>query len=186
MIGGGLLTWARTGIVYLRGQRTVAWYARRGLRIGQRCDLQQPFELDSSHCWLIEIGDDVTFAPHVHVITHDASTKRSVANTRLAPVRIGSRVFVGARATILPGVTIGDDALIGACSVVSRDIPSGMIAAGNPARVLGTVADYETRVRERFAVAPSFDRTWTVQGGIDAAMKTEMSRRIGDGEGFVR
>jgi maltose O-acetyltransferase len=77
----------------------------------------------------------VTFAPEVRVIAHDASTLNAVGHARIARVRIGSRVFVGARTIILPGVTIGDDVVIGAGSVVSRDIPSGVVAAGNPARV---------------------------------------------------
>jgi len=185
LIAGGLLARARIGILYLRGQRPVEWYVKRGLRIGARCELEQPFELDPSHCWLVEIGDDVTFAPDVHVIVHDASTKGCVGHTRLAPVRIGSRVFVGARTTILPGVTIGDDVLLGAGSVVSRDIPSGTVAAGNPARALGTLESYHARTRERFARAPHFERAWTVHGGITAAMKAEMRARIGEGEGFV-
>jgi maltose O-acetyltransferase len=185
MSASGLLARARVGLSYLRGQRSLEWYVKRGLRVGERCELEQPFELDPSHCWLVEIGDDVTFAPDVHVIVHDASTKRCVGHTRLAPVRIGSRVFVGARTTILPGVTVGDDVLIGAGSVVSRDIPPGTVAAGNPARALGTLASYYERTRERFATAPRFERAWTVDGGITAAMQAEMRARIGDGDGFV-
>ena len=53
------------------------------------------------------------------------------------PVVIGRGVFVGARAIILKGVTIGDRAVIGAGAVVVRDVPAGMVAAGNPARILG-------------------------------------------------
>ena len=48
---------------------------------------------------------------------------------------IGANVWIGGGAILLPGITIGDDALIGAGSVVTRDIPSGAVAAGNPARV---------------------------------------------------
>jgi maltose O-acetyltransferase len=185
VIADRLLAQAKLGVLYVRGQRPVEWYVRRGLRMGERCDLQQPFELDPSHCWLVEIGDDVTFAPEVHVIVHDASTKHCVGHTRVAPVRIGSRVFVGARTTILPGVTIGDDVLIGAASVVSRDIPSSTVAAGNPACSLGSIDDYYARIRERFAQAPHFQKAWTVNGGISEPMKAEMAARIGDGDGFV-
>lgn len=56
-----------------------------------------------------------------------------------APVKIGRNVFVGARSVILKGVTVGDDAVIGAGSVVTRNIPEGAIAAGNPARIVGSV-----------------------------------------------
>jgi maltose O-acetyltransferase len=53
------------------------------------------------------------------------------------PVRIGSHVWIGSGAIILPGVTIGDDAVVGAGSVVTRDVPAGAKVMGNPARVRG-------------------------------------------------
>lgn len=56
------------------------------------------------------------------------------------PVRIGKRCFIGARATILKGVTIGDDAVVGAGSVVTKDIEPRAIVGGNPARVIGRVS----------------------------------------------
>jgi acetyltransferase-like isoleucine patch superfamily enzyme len=52
-----------------------------------------------------------------------------------------SRSKIGANATLLPGIVIGADALVGAGSVVVRDVPAGMIVAGNPARVVGTIED---------------------------------------------
>ena len=54
----------------------------------------------------------------------------------LKPVGIGERTFVGVGATILPGVTIGDDCIIGAATLVSKDIPSGSLAVGVPAKVI--------------------------------------------------
>lgn len=58
-----------------------------------------------------------------------------------APVSIGRNVFIGARAVVLKGVSIGDDTVIGAGSVVTTDIPAGVIAAGNPCRVLGPLPE---------------------------------------------
>jgi acetyltransferase-like isoleucine patch superfamily enzyme len=54
------------------------------------------------------------------------------------PIRIGSDVFIGARAMILKGVSIGDRAVVGAGSVVTRDVPAGALAVGNPARIIQT------------------------------------------------
>lgn len=56
--------------------------------------------------------------------------------TRMAPIKIGSRVFIGARCIILKGVTIGDGAVVGAGSVVVSDVPPGVLVAGNPATVV--------------------------------------------------
>ncbi len=61
---------------------------------------------------------------------------------RTAPVRIGRNVWIGCRSIILKGVTIGDGAVIGAGAVVTRDVPAGMLAVGNPARVIRPVGGY--------------------------------------------
>lgn len=55
------------------------------------------------------------------------------------PVKIGKRCWIGAGAIILPGVTVGDDTVIGAGSVVTKDIPSGVVAVGNPCRAIKTL-----------------------------------------------
>jgi maltose O-acetyltransferase len=179
-------TTIQTGLLYLRGQRPESWWVKRGARIGARCNLLRPFDLDPDHCWLVEIGDDVTLAPEVRVIAHDASSYDTVRHTRIARVRIGSRVFVGARSTILPGVTIGDDVIIGAGSVVARDIPAGTVAMGNPARVHCSIEDYRSRLRQRFdGGAPRFDEAWTARSGITAPMKAEMNSQLANEDGFV-
>ena len=56
-------------------------------------------------------------------------------------IHVGNRVWIGGNTTILAGVTIGDESVIGAGSVVTRDIPSGVVAAGNPCRVLRKITD---------------------------------------------
>ena len=59
------------------------------------------------------------------------------------PIHIGKRCWIGAGAVILPGVTIGDNTVIGAGSVVTKDIPANVVAAGNPCRVLREIGDHD-------------------------------------------
>ena len=73
------------------------------------------------------IGDNVTLAPRVHILAHDASTKKALGYTRIGVVNIGNNVFIGASSTILPGISIGNNVVIGANSVVSRDIPDNSV-----------------------------------------------------------
>ena len=92
--------------------------------------------LDSN---IITIGDRTLIGPGCHIIctNHalDAEERlRGLFDNR--PVRIGARVWLGANVTVLPGMTIGDEAVIGAGSVVTKNIPAGVIAVGNPCRVL--------------------------------------------------
>jgi maltose O-acetyltransferase len=93
----------------------------------------------------VTIGDDVLLAPGVHIYTAthplDPKTRRSALEYG-KPVRIGSNVWIGGCAVICPGVSIGDDCVIGAGSVVTRDVPAGTMAAGNPARFIKNVRKY--------------------------------------------
>jgi maltose O-acetyltransferase len=86
----------------------------------------------------VRIGDFTLFGPAVQIYTPlhpmDAMARRGAEYGR--PVAIGADVWVGGGAIICPGVRIGDRAVIGAGSVVTRDIPGGVFAAGNPCRVI--------------------------------------------------
>lgn len=87
----------------------------------------------------VTIGDDCFIGPNVSIYTACHSTDPIERNTRqewAEPVTIGNNVWIGGSVTILPGVTIGDNVTIGAGSVVTKDIPSGTVAVGNPCRVI--------------------------------------------------
>ena len=84
----------------------------------------------------VEIGDNAFIGPNVSIYTacHPLEAEERAKGTEWAlPVKIGNDVWIGGGATILPGVTIGDRCTIGAGAVVTRDIPSDTLAAGNPA-----------------------------------------------------
>ena len=102
----------------------------------------------------IYIGDNVMIAPNVIIATgtHPICPKlRENGYQYNLPVHIGNRVWIGAGTIILPGVTIGDDSVIGAGSVVTKNIPSGVVAVGNPCRVLREINehDYEYYHKDR-------------------------------------
>ncbi|MGB3411724.1 MAG: sugar O-acetyltransferase [Microthrixaceae bacterium] len=86
----------------------------------------------------ITIGDDVQIGPNVQLLTPthpiDADLRRAKWEAA-DPITIGNNVWLGGGVIVLPGVNIGDDTIVGAGSVVSRDLPSGVVALGAPARV---------------------------------------------------
>lgn len=87
----------------------------------------------------VTIGDDCFIGPNVSIYTACHSTDPTERNSRnewARPVTIGNNVWIGGSTTILPGVTIGDNVTIGAGSVVVKDVPSGVVAVGNPAKVI--------------------------------------------------
>jgi maltose O-acetyltransferase len=90
-------------------------------------------------CAAIHFGNDVKLGPSVQIYAayHPLDAAFRTSGPELAaPIHIGNRVWIGGGAILCPGVTIGDDSVIGAGSVVTRDIPPGVVAVGNPCRVL--------------------------------------------------
>lgn len=83
----------------------------------------------------IIIGDDTQIAANVQLISNNHDLDHRMVIT-CKPVTIGRNVWIGAGATILPGVSIGDNSVVGAGSVVTKDVPSDTIVAGNPARFI--------------------------------------------------
>jgi len=92
----------------------------------------------------VRIGSNVFFGPAVQIYTvnHplDAAKRRTLLEQAM-PVTIGDDVWIGGGAVILPGVSIGDSSVIAAGSVVTKDVPSGVLAGGNPCRVIKTISD---------------------------------------------
>ena len=90
----------------------------------------------------ITIGDDVQIGPHVQLLTPTHPTAAGLRRDKweaALPIVVGDNVWLGGVVVVLPGVTIGADTVVGAGSVVARDLPAGVVAVGNPARVTRTV-----------------------------------------------
>ena len=119
--------------------------------------------IDPTHCWHIEIGNNVVLAPRVHILAHDASTGLFLGYTKVSNVKIGNNVFIGAGSIVLPGVTIGDNVVIGAGSIVSRDIPTNSVAVGNPAKVICSLEEYLSKEKKLMNTENTFDEEFTLR-----------------------
>lgn len=160
--------------------------AKRGMKVGKNFNRQQGCFLDPTHCYLIEIGDDVTMSIRVTVLAHDASTKKAIGYTRLGTVKIGNRVFIGANATILPGVTIGDDAVIGAGCVVTHDIPAGVVVAGVPGRAIGTIDAFKEKALAKMESDKNvFDSSYRMGKELTEEKKTRLKKAAAEGVAFI-
>ncbi len=92
----------------------------------------------------ISIGDNVLLGPKVGLYTSNHALdprERADGACRARPITIGDDVWIGGNVTVLPGVAIGSGSVVGGGSVVTRSIPPGVIAAGNPARVIRDVTE---------------------------------------------
>ena len=173
-------------IIYrIRGEYTIEQLKKMGLRVGKNFDPQLGFELDPSHCWLIDIGDNVTFAPHVQVLAHDASMHNVLGYTKIGCVSIGNGVFIGAGSVVLPNVKIGDNSIIGAGSVVTKDVPPNVVCAGNPARVLSTLDEFIDKNRELMKKSVLYQEEYTLRGNISEAKKNQQREELKKKNGYV-
>ena len=99
---------ARRAARYVRSGQDLDRLVAGGLKLGSDVSVQDGVVFDGAFPWLIEIGAETTIAPQAYLLAHDASTRRPLGRTRVGRVVVGRRVFIGARALIMPGVTIGD------------------------------------------------------------------------------
>lgn len=137
-------------------QETVIHTLRQmGVQIGERCRIY------TSHFgtepWLIRIGNHVCISNDVTFVNHDLNwpfQDHYESLTGFGTIDIRDNCQIGVRATILPRVVIGPNAIVGACSVVTKDVPPDSVVAGNPARVVCSLAEYEKKCLERHLDIP--------------------------------
>lgn len=101
--------------------------------------------------WLITIGKDCHITKGVSFITHDGGTllfRERVPDIEITkPITIGDYVYIGINTLILPGVNIGNNCIIGAGSIVTKDIPDNSVAAGSPAKVVKSIDEYFEKIQ---------------------------------------
>lgn len=172
-------------IYRLRGEYTTERLIKMGMKVGKNFDRLNGVILDPSHCWLIEIGDDVTMAPRVHILCHDASTKKFLGYTKIGRVTIGNHVFIGAESVVLPGVAIGNNVVIGANSTVTHDVPDNAVVAGTPARVICTLDEYLAKEKKRMECAPCYGEEYTLRQSVSMEQRMEQKDALEHGIGYI-
>lgn len=169
----------------IRGEYTTEKLISMGMKVGKNFGRLNGVILDPSHCWLIEIGDNVTLAPRVHILCHDASTKTFLNYTKIGRVTIGDNVFIGAESVVLPGVTIGSNVIVGANSTVTHDVPDGSVVAGSPARVICTLEAYLEKERSRMATAPCYGEEYTLRKDVSMDKRMEQKAALEGKIGYI-
>ena len=126
-------------------------FRRHGAYIGKRVWIGSRVVTDWPFAQFLEVQDDVTLGDGTNIILHDATLTVVTGDVpaRFGKVTIGRGTCLGHQVTVMPGVTIGEQSLIGACSLVTKDIPPRSFAFGVPARVRGTIDELRTRYLDR-------------------------------------
>lgn len=173
-------------IFRLRAEYTTESLISMGLKVGKNFQRNEDVIIDPSHCWLIEIGDNVVMAPRVHILAHDASTRNHLGYTKIGRVTIGNNVFIGASSIVLPNVKIGSNSIIGANSTVSSDIPDNVVAFGSPAKVICTLEKYIEKNKKLMDVSPVYDEEYTLRKKITSEKKQEQFDALEQSVGYVK
>lgn len=137
--------------------RYIAWLRKQGVTIGTGTKFYgiSDIDIDMTRPCLIEIGNNCAITRGVILLTHgyDWMVLRNLYDEVLASsgkITIEDNVFIGMRVIILKGVRIGKNTIIGAGSVVTKDIPQNSVAVGNPARVICSIDDYYRKRKSKY------------------------------------
>ena len=158
---------------------------KRGLKVGKNLQLEKGANIDAAFPWLIEIGDNVTFASWVYIVAHDGASKKITGYSRIGNVKIGNNVFIGTKSIIMPNVSIGDNSIIGAGSVVTKNIPKNVVAGGVPAKVIMTIEQYREKNTSALELLPVYGYDHTLAGGVSSKIQAKMKNELGDKGGFI-
>lgn len=170
------------------------WLKRRKLRKGITPEILREYgasigdnvviwtnKIDLGHAFLLTIGNNVIISD-ARILLHDASTKLALNKSRTGKVTIGSNVFIGADAIILPTIKIGEKVIIGAGTVVTKDIPDNSVVVGNPGKIICTYDDFILKNKDLIqgGGAPVYDTYWKNKSVEEKnLMKKELRDNIG-------
>lgn len=141
-------------IQYLLKRKPFEYAKYVGVNVGEGTRFMGPEHgMFGTEPFLISIGENCLITGEVKFITHDGSVyhlkKKFPKADLFGRINIGNNVFIGYRTIILPGVTIGDNVVIGAGSIVSRSIPDNTLAVGSPAKVISNLEDYLNKIEKK-------------------------------------
>lgn len=166
-------------LAYFMAKGSVAYARKKGVKVGENCRIY--IKNWGSEPFLISLGDHVTVTSGVKFITHDGSTclvkdEHGKRYQRFAPIQVGSHAFIGVNTIIMPGVTIGSNVVIGAGSVVTKDIPDHSVAIGVPAKVVSSFADYQAKIQSTCASDSELVGISDYRARVERAMAIQSSK----------
>jgi len=181
-IAGKFLTAVRLYRYRMRIRRLIA----RGLVVGKNVIIEHSAHIDDVYPYLIRIGDNCSISNEVRILAHDATPfKYTDGYTRLGKVEIKDNCFIGERAIVLPGVTIGPNVLIAAGSFVNRDVPPNSCMAGVPARVYAQFDSLIERHKQQIATRPVFEYS-DLNPECDDRLKRSVWEAVQDGDAYLK
>jgi maltose O-acetyltransferase len=162
-----------------------AMLRNRGMHLGKGVNLPWSTSIDTSHCFLISIGDNCGFGENCTILAHDAMPNEYMDASVIGKVMIHESCHFGTGTIILPGVEIGPRSIVGSGSVVTRSIPPETVAAGNPVKVLCTLDEYIAKHREKMKAAPMFPFKEYDENYLTPERLADMLKKLDNSIGYM-
>ena len=175
--------WSRSRLM-LNSDYYPTYLRKQGVSIGKDSVVLYPSYIDGRLPYLLEIGNNVVISLYVTILTHDATSAYAGDLIKVGPVRIHDHTFIGANTTILCNVSIGPNSIVGAGSVVSKDIPPDTVYAGNPARLVCNMEDFIEKHRARGIRLPIMEGRHYEHPYIPEAMKALLKENLKETFGY--
>lgn len=156
---------------------------RRGLRYGRDCRFIEPLPKILNEPYLVAVGNHCTISSGTVFITHDGATWLFRDEPQYKDLKYYGQIeihddcFIGARAIILPGVSIGPNAVVGAGAVVTKDVAPGTVVAGNPARFICTIDQYKEKMNDRGVRLPVSSRA-DLRGKLEVMFSQQETEKV--------
>lgn len=148
-----------------------------GVEIGKDVQMYN-CDIDRGFAYLLKIGDGSVLSK-VSVLTHDASMRKDINAVKIGAVEIGKNCFIGFDTLIMPGVTIGDNSVVAARSLVNKDVPPNVVVGGSPARVIKTLEEYHDKIKIDIKNNPLFMHPDFYHTSKDEVIDTLSETKIG-------
>lgn len=158
----------------------------KGLRVGENLRNHSPHAFDALFPWLITVGNNVCISANVKLLAHDTSTEYVNGHTKIGVIEIGDNVYIGYGVTVLCNVRIGSNCVIGAGSVVTRDVPSGTVYAGNPARYICSIEEYREKHGNSLEQVPVYKGPCLKWHELPASEKDAMRDALSHTFGYMK
>ena len=158
----------------------------QGMTVGKNLRLNSQYAFDALYPWLITVGDNVCISANVKILAHDTSTEYVNGYTKIGTVEIGNNVYIGYGSVILCNVHIGNNSIIGAGSVVSKDVPDHVVCAGNPAKVICTIEEYEAKHKNALQSHPVYNGPCLKWHEASDTLKSEMREQLASEFGYMK
>jgi acetyltransferase-like isoleucine patch superfamily enzyme len=143
-----MLKWIKRAWLYFYARLNHEAFAKKiGVNVGENLHIYgNPYSMFGTEPWCITLGNNVHITKEVLFVTHDGGTllfRDKIPDLELtSPINVGDNVYIGVRSIILPGVTIGNNSIIAAGSVVAKDVEANSVVGGVPAKFIKSTSDY--------------------------------------------